>query len=177
LQLLQLVQASPIRPASSTSEAASGLRNPGALSSKIRKIRQAIRFRLILYFAGEVNLMIAWKRAIALGFASWAIPFALSFLVFPLKKSNAPLFETMMALIELITAGALFQRHFRGRAVSARESVPVGVLWLAVNLVMDYPMFAFGPMKMPVSTYYSEIGLIYLMFPVFGFWAARLAQP
>jgi hypothetical protein len=121
--------------------------------------------------------MIAWKRAVTLGFASWAIPFAFAFLVFPLKKSNAPLFETIMALTELVTAGALFHRYFRGRAVSAREAVPVGVLWLAVNLVMDYPMFSFGPMKMPAWTYYSEIGLIYLMFPVFGFLAARLAQP
>jgi hypothetical protein len=121
--------------------------------------------------------MIAWKRAVALGLASWAIPFAFSFLAFPLKKSNAPLFETVMALTELITAGVLFQRYFRGRAVSAREAVPVGLLWLAVNLVIDYPMFAFGPMKMTAWTYYSEIGLTYLMFPVFGFWAARLAQP
>jgi hypothetical protein len=86
--------------------------------------------------------MIVWKRAALLGIASWAIPFALSFLAFPLKKSNAPLFETLMALAELITAGALFQRYFRGRAISVREAVAVGVLWLAANLILDYPMFA-----------------------------------
>jgi hypothetical protein len=120
--------------------------------------------------------MIAWKRAALLGFASWAIPFALSFLAFPLKRSNAPLFETLMALVELITAGALFQRYFRGRAISAGEGVSVGLLWLAVNLILDYPMFAYGPMKMQVWAYYSEIGLVYLTFPAFGFWASRLAQ-
>ena len=38
-------------------------------------------------------------------------------------------------------------------------------------------MFAYGPMKMQVWAYYSEIGLVYLTFPVFGFWASRLAQP
>jgi hypothetical protein len=120
--------------------------------------------------------MIAWKRAALLGLASWAIPFALSFLLFPLKRSNAPLFETLMALAELVTAGALFQRYFRGRAVSAGEAVRVGLLWLAVNLIMDYPMFAHGPMKMEVWAYYSEIGLVYLTFPTFGFWASRLAR-
>jgi hypothetical protein len=37
-------------------------------------------------------------------------------------------------------------------------------------------MFAFGPMKMQVWAYYSEIGLNYLTFPAFGFWASRLAR-
>jgi len=121
--------------------------------------------------------MIAWKRAVLLGLASWAIPFAFSFLVIPLKKSNAPMFETMMALAVLVVAGALFRHYFRGRAVSAGEALPVGLLWLAINLAMDYPMFAYGPMKMQVWAYYSEIGLAYLTFPVFGFWAARLGRP
>jgi hypothetical protein len=120
--------------------------------------------------------MIAWKRAALLGFASWVIPFVISFLLFPLKKSNAPLFETLMALVELITAGALFQLYFRGRTVSVGEAVPVGLLWLAINLIFDYPMFAYGPMKMQIWAYYSEIGLVYLTFPAFGFWASRLAR-
>jgi hypothetical protein len=120
--------------------------------------------------------MMAWKRATLLGLASWAIPFVFSFLLFPLKKPNAPLFETLMTLAILVTAGALFQRYFRGRAVSVGEAVRVGLLWLAVNLIMDYPMFAYGPMKMPVWAYYSEIGLVYLTFPAFGFWASRLAR-
>jgi hypothetical protein len=38
-------------------------------------------------------------------------------------------------------------------------------------------MFAFGPMKMTPLGYYSEIGLVYLTFPVFAILAARLAKP
>jgi len=121
--------------------------------------------------------MIAWKRAALLGLASWLIPFVISFLLFPLKKSNAPLFETLMTLIVLLTAGALFQRYFRGRMVSVREAVLAGLLWLGVNLVMDYPMFAYGRMKMQAWAYYSEIGLGYLIYPAFGFWASWLARP
>lgn len=120
--------------------------------------------------------MIAFKRAILLGFASWLVPFVLSFLIFPLKKSNSALFETLMTLILLVTAGALFQIYFRTRAVAVDEAVIVGLLWFAINVVMDYPMFAYGPMKMAASAYYSEIGLAYLTFPAFGFWASRLAR-
>jgi hypothetical protein len=120
--------------------------------------------------------MIAWKRAALVGFTSWLIPFAISFLVFPLKKSNAPLFDTLMMLVVLITAGVLFQFYFRGRAVSIREALLVGITWFLVNLILDYPMFAYGPMKMQVWAYYSEIGLNYLTFPAFGFWASRLAR-
>jgi hypothetical protein len=42
--------------------------------------------------------MILWKRAALLGFLSWMIPFVISFLLFPLKKPNAPLFGTLMGL-------------------------------------------------------------------------------
>ena len=120
--------------------------------------------------------MIAWKRAALAGFASWLIPFIISFLLFPLKRSNAPLFETLMTLVVLATAGALFPVYFRGRAVRAVEGLSVGLLWLALNLVMDYPMFAYGPMKMAAATYYSQIGLDYVTFPAFGFLAPRLAR-
>jgi hypothetical protein len=120
--------------------------------------------------------MIAWKRAALLGLASWLIPFVISFFIFPLKKPNAPLFETLMMLIVLSTAGVLFQRYFRGRTVSVREALSVGLLWLCINLAMDYPMFAYGPMKMQVWAYYSEIGLVYLTYPTFGLLASRLAR-
>jgi len=120
--------------------------------------------------------MIAWKRAALLGIATWAIPFALSLLAFPLKKSNAALFATLMMLVVLATAGLLFDRYFRGRTVSAREAVPVGLLWLGINLLLDYPMFSHGPMQMTAGAYYSEIGLVYLLFPLFGFCASRLAR-
>ena len=32
---------------------------------------------------------------------------------------------------------------------------------------MDYPMFAFGPMKMTAARYYAEIGAGYLLYPAF----------
>ena len=121
--------------------------------------------------------MIRWKRAALLGLLSWLIPFAVSFIVFRLKQSNPPLFGTLMGLVVLLTAGALLARYFRNRPVSVREAVLVGALWLCMDLVFDYPMFAYGPMRMTAPAYYSEIGLVYLTFPAFAWWAARLVKP
>lgn len=118
----------------------------------------------------------AVTRAILFGLLSWVIPFVVSFAILPLKKSNAPLFITLMYLVVLVTAGALFNLYFRKRAVSIREAAAVGTLWLAINLILDYPMFAYGPMQMTPIGYYSEIGLVYLTYPVFAMMAARLAK-
>jgi uncharacterized membrane protein YpjA len=120
--------------------------------------------------------MILWKRAAVLGFLSWMIPFVISFIAFPLKKANAPLFGTLMSLVVLLTAAALLSRYFRNRPVSVKEAVSVGALWLAINLLFDYAMFSHGPMQMTAWGYYSEIGLGYLAFPIFALGAARLAR-
>jgi len=116
-------------------------------------------------------------RVVLLGLLSWLIPFVAGFLLFTVKKTNAPLFTTLMYLVVLATAGALLGWYFRKRAISAREAALVGAIWLAINLVLDYPMFAFGPMKMTALAYYSEIGLVYLTFPLFGLLSAELARP
>ncbi len=121
--------------------------------------------------------MITWTRAVWIGFLSWLIPFVVGFAAFPVKKINAPLFSTIMYLVVLATAGSLLHFYFRNRIVSVREAGLVGVLWTAINLILDYPMFAFGPMKMTPLGYCSEIGLVYFTFPVFAILAARLAKP
>jgi hypothetical protein len=109
-----------------------------------------------------------WKRALALGFLSWLLPFLISFLAFPLKKANAPLFATVMYLVLILVAAPLRDRYFRDIAAPrAGEAALLGIVWLAINLAMDYPMFAYGPMKMTAAQYYSEIGAAYLIYPAF----------
>jgi hypothetical protein len=120
--------------------------------------------------------MIRWKRAAWLGFLSWLIPFAVSFMVFPLKRANAPLFGTLMGLVVLVTGGALLNRYFRDRAVSVHEAMLVGMVWFSMNLVLDYPMFFYGPMKMTAWGYSSEIGLGYLAIPAVALLTARMAR-
>ena len=118
--------------------------------------------------------MILWKRALMLGGLSWLIPLAISMPLFALKQANAPLFEAAMTLVVLLVAGVLLRSYFRERTLSIREGVLVGSIWLVMNLVLDYPMFAYGPMKMTAANYYSQIGVDYLIYPLFAFGAARL---
>ena len=120
--------------------------------------------------------MLRWKRALLLGFLSWLIPFLLAFPIFPLKRANAPLFATVMTLVVVLTAGILLQVYYRDLVVEVSKAVLVGFLWFAMNLIFDYPMFAYGPMKMTAAAYYSEIGASYLIYPAFALGAAWLAR-
>jgi hypothetical protein len=120
--------------------------------------------------------MIHWKRALALGFLSWLGPFVFAFPVFPLKHANPPLFDTVMALAVIAAAAILGRRYFRDHAPRAGEALLIGFLWLAINLVFDYPMFNFGPMKMSAAQYYSEIGAGYLLYPAFLAGAAWVSR-
>jgi len=108
-----------------------------------------------------------WKRAAGLGLLSWLLPFAFSFLVFPLKQANAPLFDSVMAVAVVAAAGLLARRYFRDCAAGVGEAALLGFLWLAINLVLDYPMFAYGLMRMSAARYYAEIGSGYLLYPAF----------
>lgn len=119
--------------------------------------------------------MAPWLRALVFGFLSWFIPFGISFGLYPLRKSNSPLFATLMFLIVLVTAGVLLSFQFLHRKVTVGEAAMVGTLWLAINLVCDFPLFSAGPMKMTAAAYYSEIGLAYLAIPIYSVLAARLA--
>ncbi len=121
--------------------------------------------------------MIHWKRATLLGGLSWLIPLAVSFIIFPLKASNPPLFQSLMSLVGLATGGILLRRYFRHRAVTTKEAVSVGILWFAMNIILDYPIFFYGPIKMQPAAYYSEIGVAYLGIPAFALFASRLAKP
>ena len=60
----------------------------------------------------------AATRAVLFGLLSWFIPFVVPFCLFPLKKTNAPLFSTLMYLVVLAAAGVLIKLYFRKRAVS-----------------------------------------------------------
>jgi len=121
--------------------------------------------------------MIFWKRAVLLGLLSWLIPLSISYAVHPLKRVNAPLFNSIMDLVVLITAGILLARYFRDRPMPVREALLVGTLWLVMNLAFDYPLFIYGLRTMTAFDYYSEIGLVNLTYPIFASLSAWLANP
>jgi hypothetical protein len=117
-----------------------------------------------------------WRRAVGLGLLSWLLPFAFFVLVFPLKQANPALFDAVMAVAVVAAAGLLSRWYFRDFAAGVGEAALLGFLWLAINLVLDYPMFAYGPMRMSAARYYAEIGSGYLLYPAFlagAAWAFR----
>jgi len=88
------------------------------------------------------------------------------------EEINAPLFETLMMLIVIVTPALYFRSTFAPHDLRTRSSAR-RVAVAGREPGDGLPMFAYGPMKMPASVYYSHIGLDYLTFPVFGFFASR----
>ncbi len=108
------------------------------------------------------------RRALILGVLVWFVPFLVAFLIFPLRESSRPLFESIMpvalATIVVVLAGSYF-----GRAAQAslREGLLLGVLWLGISVVIDAPLMLLGgPMQMTIGEYLADIGVTYLMIPV-----------
>ena len=117
-----------------------------------------------------------WKRALGLGFLSWLAPFAISFAAFPVKRSSPALFDTLMALVLVACSALLAARYFRTVPLTVRAATAVGILWMAMNLLLDWPMFSHGPMQMRPFEYMADIGAAYLIYPSFMVSAAILAR-
>lgn len=104
--------------------------------------------------------------ALLLGLFDWLLPFAVSFVVFPLRKSNYFLFESIMTVLVVLSA-IIFSVIYFTQKVSLREGVFLGILWLAINLAIDLVLFLpKSPMQMPFSVYMSQIGVKYLSIPI-----------
>jgi len=107
------------------------------------------------------------RRALLLGLAMWAIPFAVSVLVFPFHEPNRALFESIMAVTVTASAVGLGLVYFRKRAATTTgDGVALGVLWWVVCVLIDLPLFSAGPMQMPLAQYMADIGLTYVAIPV-----------
>jgi hypothetical protein len=114
-----------------------------------------------------------------LGVLVWLIPFVVAFLIFPLRESSRPLFESIMPVaVAAAVAGAALSYFRRVHAGFVREGLMLGLLWLVISVGMDAPLMLFGgPMQMTVPQYAADIGLTYLLMPVItGAMGAALAR-
>lgn len=111
--------------------------------------------------------MVAKGKAIFFGFLVWLAAFVVAFMIFPVRETSRPLFESIMAVVVTSAAAGfavLYFRRVRGRYV--REGAILGLLWLAINLAIDAPlMLVGGPMQMTLGAYLADIGLTYLIIP------------
>jgi hypothetical protein len=107
-------------------------------------------------------------KVIAFGFLTWLIPFVISFFVFPLRASQRPFFETIMAVTVTATAVVFSILYFRRIKYGfLREGVLIGIAWFIINIVIDLLLFMpDSPMQMSFAGYMMDIGLTYLIFPI-----------
>ena len=105
------------------------------------------------------------KWIICFGILIWLISFLVSFVVFPLKESNRPLFESIMPLvltITVVTFSILFFKRVDKEFM--KEGFIVGIVWFTISIVID--LFMFIPesnMHMLLVDYIMDIGLTYLI--------------
>lgn len=95
------------------------------------------------------------------------VPFLTAFVIFPLRESSRPLFESIMPVVIAAVVSVFAVRYFR--VVTARyirEGLLLGCSWLVVSILIDAPLMLLGgPMQMSLTDYMADIGLTYLMMP------------
>jgi hypothetical protein len=89
--------------------------------------------------------------------------------LFPLKNSNKPLFESLMPLA-IIGTVLLFSILYFEKVTDHffKEGLMLGTIWFLINILIDLPLFLLeSPMQMSFSTYMSDIGITYLLIPIY----------
>ena len=105
-------------------------------------------------------------RILLFGFFLWISVFSVSFIVFPIKQADSILFETIITIT--LTAFTILFGYifFNQEKPSIKKTLVVGIIWLMVNIIIDLPLFIFGPMKRPFINYMTDIGFTYLIIPM-----------
>jgi hypothetical protein len=106
-----------------------------------------------------------YVKLFVFGFLVWLIPFLVSFIIFPLREENRPLFESIMSvtltLVVLVFSLLYFIRlpkDFIG------EGVLVGIIWFVISILIDLVMFLpESDWHMSFPDYMMDIGLTYLI--------------
>ncbi len=117
-------------------------------------------------------------KIILFGVLVWLVPFAVSFVVFPLRASMYPLFESIMSVIIAISVVVFSYFYLRGlNANFAKEGIIIGIAWFIINIIIDLIMFMpASPMHMAFNDYIMSIGLKYLIIPSVTIGIGYMAQ-
>ena len=104
-------------------------------------------------------------KLVGFGFLIWLIPFLVSFVIFPLRDANRPLFESIMPIILVLTVMIISVLYFKKiEKESLKEGLIAGVLWFVLSLAIDTMLFLpSSPMQMSFIDYMMDIGLTYLI--------------
>ena len=99
------------------------------------------------------------------GFLIWLIPFVISFIIFSLRETNRPLFESIMPVVltaVVIVFSLLLITKKENKPI--KEGILVGVSWFVLSLFIDLLLFLpESPMQMTLGDYMMDIGLTYVL--------------
>ena len=111
------------------------------------------------------------------GLICWAVPFLVSVLIYPLRESQRPLFESIMPVVVAVSAMTLSIIYFlKVEDAFLRAGILIGIAWLIINVGLDLLLFMQGPMKMTLADYIKDIGITYLIIPVVTFGQGLIVQ-
>lgn len=118
-------------------------------------------------------------KNLLLGFLSWLIPFAVSFLFFkPGGELAVPYatFKSAIMVVGTITGCYLLLRYFKFvDSEFVRNGIIVGVSWFAINIVLD-ALFLIPIMKATFADYFMSIGLGYICIPAISITMGSLLE-
>lgn len=123
-------------------------------------------------------------KNLLLGFFSWLIPFAVSFLFYkPGGELVVPYgnFKAIITVVGTLSGCYLLYRYFmQADGNYIRVGILVGWSWFLINIVLD-AIILIPIMKTSFAEYFASIGLSYLSIPVIstamGFLLERRLNP
>lgn len=112
------------------------------------------------------------KASLGYGLLVWVIPFALAFMLFPIRNGDRIFFESIMPVALVVTVVVLARI---ARNKEFLRSWQTGLLWVIMSVVLDQAFFTWGPQKISFTDYWKDIGFLYLVIPVIT-WAIASAR-
>ena len=106
-------------------------------------------------------------KIVLYGFLVWLIPFAVSFIIYPIKTPFYSLFESILSVLIAISAVIFSYFYFKSiKQNYINEGIIIGITWLLINIIIDLFLFMpVGPMQMSFNNYMMSIGPKYLIIP------------
>jgi len=119
------------------------------------------------------------KKNIIFGILVWIIPFVISFAFYSPNGEltiNKIFFKTIMLVIGTSIGIFLIVKYFKAvESDFLKEGILLGISWLLINWVLDFIVLI--PMTdISYLTYFTEIGLRYLTFPIISIGIAYLLK-
>lgn len=117
-------------------------------------------------------------KIVLFGVLVWLLPFLVAFVIFPLRTSMMPLFESIVPLTLTIVVIILVYYYLKDIGSNfIKEGIIIGIVWFIIDIALDLFMFIpASPMQMSFLDYMMDIGLTYVMIPVITIGMGYMAQ-